>query len=159
TDRLLEREVHAAGDRDLVAGETLGRGRVVVEDVADVAGLPAGVADRVPGVADLQARQVLPVGVHGAREGPEQLGPCTRGDTAPGGERRPRPGDGLIDLGDAGQRDVPDDALVDGADDVQCRAHRAPSLSASPGVPRRGGLSNGTAAGGMSTGPRAFRGT
>jgi hypothetical protein len=45
--------------------QPLRRGRVVVEDVADVAGLPAGVADGVPGVAHLQLRQLLEWRRHG----------------------------------------------------------------------------------------------
>ena len=57
----MEGQVDAAGDRDLAAEETLRRGRVVVEAVADVACLPAGVADRVAGVEDLQPGELLEV--------------------------------------------------------------------------------------------------
>ena len=46
-ERLLERHVEAAGDRDLPAEEPLRRRGVVVEHVADVARLPPGVADGV----------------------------------------------------------------------------------------------------------------
>ena len=50
-ERLLERDVDPAGHRDLPAEEALRCGGVVGQHVADVAGLPPGVADRVPGVA------------------------------------------------------------------------------------------------------------
>ena len=58
-ERLVEGDVQAAGHRDLPAGQPLRRARVVVEHVADVARLPAGVADGVPGVAHLQRGQLL----------------------------------------------------------------------------------------------------
>src|ERR1019366_2174670 len=42
-ERLLEGDVQATGDRYLLAGQTFWCGRVVVEDIADIARLPAGV--------------------------------------------------------------------------------------------------------------------
>ena len=62
-ERLAEGDVDAAGHRDLPAEQPLRRRAVVGQDVADVAGLPAGVADRVAGVAHLELRELLEVGV------------------------------------------------------------------------------------------------
>ena len=56
-ERLVEGHVEAAGDRDLPAEQPLRRGRVVVQAVPDVAGLPGRVAERVPGVARPRARR------------------------------------------------------------------------------------------------------
>ncbi len=56
----------------------LGRAGVVGEDVADVAGLPAGVADRVAGVRDLELRQLLDVRVDDLGEAPQQPGTVGR---------------------------------------------------------------------------------
>ena len=55
-DRLVERDVDPAGDGDLAARRAARAPGVVLEDVADVARLPAGVGDRVPGVRDLELR-------------------------------------------------------------------------------------------------------
>ena len=46
-ERLVEGDVEPAGDRDLLADQPLGRAGVVVQDVADVPGLPARRADRM----------------------------------------------------------------------------------------------------------------
>ena len=73
----------AAGHRDLPAEEPLGRRRVVVEAVADVAGLPAGVADGVAGVVDLEPGQLLDVRVDDGGEGPQQPGPLAGRDGPP----------------------------------------------------------------------------
>ena len=58
-----------------------GAPRVVGQDVADVAGLPAGVADGVPGVAHLQLGQLLEVRVDQRRR--------TGAAAAPGRRARP----------------------------------------------------------------------
>jgi hypothetical protein len=81
-ERLLEGHVDAAGDRDLASEQPFRSACVVVEHVADVACLPAGVADGVPGVADLQRRQLLDVVVHHGRETAQQAGPGRPGSTA-----------------------------------------------------------------------------
>ena len=104
-ERLLERDVDAAGDRDLPAEQPLGRGRVVGQHVADVAGLPAGVADGVAGVGHLELGQLLEVGVDlarrtGAAAGRGRPGLTARqaGPAALGrGDRRV----GLLDVGEA----------------------------------------------------------
>ena len=67
-ERFVERHVDAARHRDLPAGQPFRCARVVVEDVADVARLPAGVADRVPRVADLKGGERLDMTVHSGRE-------------------------------------------------------------------------------------------
>ncbi len=74
-----------AGDRDLVAGQPFGRGRVVVEDIAYVAGLPRGIAPGVAGVAHLQLGQLLDVLVDEGGEAAQQPGLLARCDVAPGG--------------------------------------------------------------------------
>ena len=58
---LMEGDIQPAGDRDLLAEVPLDRARVVGQDVADVARLPAGVPDRVPDRGDLDRREVLQV--------------------------------------------------------------------------------------------------
>ncbi len=81
--RLVERDVQAARHRNLLARQAFRAGRVELQDVADVAGLPLGVADRVPGVGDLQRRQFVDVGIDDRREGAQRRGPL--------GGRQPRP--------------------------------------------------------------------
>ena len=65
---LVERDVDPSGDRDLLADHALGSARVVVQNVANVAGLPASRPDRVPGVRHLEQRQFLDVGLDGRRK-------------------------------------------------------------------------------------------
>ncbi len=81
-ERLLEGDVHAAGDRDLSAQLALRRAGVIVEDVADVARLPARVGDGVPRVRHLE-RAPAP---RGRRRRPGRsgagVGPGRRGDVA-----------------------------------------------------------------------------
>ena len=79
-ERLVEGDVEAAGHRDLLADQPLRRRRVVGQHVADVAGLPAGVADGVPRVAHLEPGQLL------ARRRPPR-----RSGAAAGRGRRARP--------------------------------------------------------------------
>src|SRR5262249_17468995 len=55
-DRLLEGHVDAAGNRDLLAEQALGRGRVVAQDVPYVARFPPGLAHRVPASGDPETR-------------------------------------------------------------------------------------------------------
>ena len=86
-ERLVERHVDAAGHRDLPAEQPLGRAGVVVEAVADVAGLPARVAPGVAGVAHLELGELLEVGVdHG---GEPRAAAAAR---SPGARSPPRPG-------------------------------------------------------------------
>ena len=86
-ERLVEGEVGAAGHRDLPPEQPLRRRRVVVQAVADVAGLPAGVAPGVPGVAHLELGELVDVLVDDRREPAQQRGPLARGHRPPGGER------------------------------------------------------------------------
>ena len=87
-ERLVEGDVDATGDRDLLAEEALGCGGVVVQAVADVARLPAGVADRVAGVGHLELGQLLDVRVDDGGERAQQPGPFRR---APRRARRRTP--------------------------------------------------------------------
>ena len=56
---LVERQVDATGNGDLEPAVALGRGSVVLEHVAHVARLPAGIPDDVAGVRHLQQGQLL----------------------------------------------------------------------------------------------------
>ncbi|BFO20056.1 hypothetical protein SHKM778_64440 [Streptomyces sp. KM77-8] len=98
-ERFEEGDVHAAGDRDLPAGEAFHSAGRVVEQVADVAGLPAGVAEGVAGLADLQAGQFLEVLVDGGGEPAQQPGPVGGGEGGPGGLRVCGADDGGADVG------------------------------------------------------------
>ena len=96
--RLVEGDVDAAGHRDLPAAVALGGAGVELEHVADVARLPAGVADHVAGVGHLQRGQLLAVGVDGGGEAAQQAGPVPRGHGPPGLEGGGGPVDGGVGL-------------------------------------------------------------
>ena len=98
-ERLVEGHVDAAGHRDLPPGQPLRRAGVVVEHVADVAGLPAGVADGVPGVAHLQLGQLVEVLVHHGGEAAQQPCPVPRRDGRQAGKARARTLDRRVGLG------------------------------------------------------------
>ncbi len=117
-ERLVERDVDAAGHRDLLAEQPLGRRAVVGQDVADVARLPAGVPDRVPGVAHLELGQFLQVVLDLLGEAPQQPPAVGRRDLPPRVERPPGPRHGSIGLRDVGERDGGDDLLGGRVDDV-----------------------------------------
>src|SRR6266545_3797253 len=87
------------------------RAGVVVQDVADVASLPPGVADGVSRVAHLQPGQLLDVTVHDGREAAQQPGPVARRDGPPGRERGHRLLDGAIHLRRGRRRHVREDLL------------------------------------------------
>ena len=110
----------AAGDRDLPAEQPLRRGGVVVQHVADVARLPAGVADRVAGVGHLERGQVLEVGVDGLGEPAQQPGPVAGRHRPPRrGARGARPGDRRVGLlGRACRRPTSTTSSVAGLIDV-----------------------------------------
>lgn len=114
---LVEGDVHAAGDRNLLADQSLGRCRVVFEHVAHVAGLPARLRDRVARVRGFELRELLDVGVDGRGEAAQHacaVGGGHRGPLALGVDGRDdcRVGAGRIEVFDLG-----DDALVGGVDD------------------------------------------
>ena len=99
-----------------------GAAGVVVQHVADVAGLPAGVADGVAGAAHLQLRQLVDVGVDDGGEAAQQPGPVRGRDRTPGRPRGDGPGDGRVHLRDVERLDLGDDLLGRGVEDlVQCR--------------------------------------
>jgi hypothetical protein len=116
-ERLAERDVHAARHRDLAPEQPLRGGRVVVQHVADVAGLPAGVADRVAGTPDLQLRQLVDVGVDDRGEAAQQPGPVRGRDRTPAGPCGDGPGDGLVHLRGVERLDLGDDLLGRGVED------------------------------------------
>ncbi len=76
-ERLEECQVDAAGHRDLPTEHPLGGAGVIVEAVADVARLPAGVAPGVAGVADFHLGELVEVVVHHRREPPQEHGALT----------------------------------------------------------------------------------
>jgi hypothetical protein len=125
-ERLVERDVDAAGDRDLVAGHALGGRRVVVQDVADVARLPRGVAPGVAGVADLQLGQLIDVLVDHGGEAAQQPRPLAGRHGAP---RRVRLGstvDGRVGLLDRRRGDLGDGFLGSRIDDDVGTTHSSP---------------------------------
>ena len=78
--RLVEGHVQPAGHRDLPAEQPLRRRRVVLQHVADVPGLPAGLPDRVPGARDLERGQLVDVRVDLGGEPAQQPGPVAGRD-------------------------------------------------------------------------------
>ena len=62
-------------------------------------------------------------GLHRRHERPHPLGPVARGERAPRPERGARPRDGLVDLGDAGARNLLEHRLGGGLDDCEGLAH------------------------------------
>jgi hypothetical protein len=102
----VEGDVDAARHRDLPAEQPLGRGGVVGEDVADVPRLPAGVADGVPGVADLEGGELVDVLVDDGGEPAQQPGPLRGSQPSPGGERVVGPLDQRVGLLRRGELDL-----------------------------------------------------
>ena len=98
TQRLVERDVDATGNRDLPTALALGCGGVELDHVAHVARLPAGVADHVARIGHLECGELLGVGVHGGGEAAEQAGPVARGHRPPGPEGGGGAGDGGVGL-------------------------------------------------------------
>lgn len=118
-ERFQDGEVDAAGDRDLPAQQAFDTARAVVEEIAHIARLPAGVADGVTGLADLGEGQFLDVFVDDGGEPAQQpgaVGGCRRGPDALGGGGA---GDGRVDVGGGGGRDGGDDLGGGRVQDVQ----------------------------------------
>ncbi|CAM5504566.1 hypothetical protein SFUMM280S_08997 [Streptomyces fumanus] len=117
--RFEDRHVQAAGHRDLPAGEPLHSPGRVVEQVADVARLPAGVAEGVPGLGDLQEGQFLQVLVDGGGEPAQQPGTVAGRQGGPARLRADGAGDGGVDVGGGGGRDGGDGLLGGGVEHPQ----------------------------------------
>ncbi|GAA3241071.1 hypothetical protein GCM10020256_63680 [Streptomyces thermocoprophilus] len=103
-ERFEDRHVEAAGYGDLAAGQAFHSPGGVVEQVADVAGLPAGVADGVPGLADLQPGQFLQVAVDGGGEPAQQPRPVAGRQRGPAGLGAGGAGDGGVHVGGGSRR-------------------------------------------------------
>ena len=86
--RLVEGDVQTAGDRNLLAGQPFRARRVKLQHVADVAGLPLRVADRVTGVRHLERGQLIDVRVDRGRERAQRRRPARRAPAAPNPLRR-----------------------------------------------------------------------
>ena len=82
-----------------------GRAAVVGEDVADVAGLPARVAQRVAGAGHLEQRELLVVGVDDLAEPAQQPRAVGRRHVPPGVEGLVGARDRRVRLRDVGERD------------------------------------------------------
>lgn len=80
--------------------------------------LPAGVAEEVPGLADLQTGQLLQVLVDGDGEAAQQPGPVAGGEGGPGGLRPCGAGDGGVHVGRGGGGDGGDDLFGGGVQDM-----------------------------------------
>lgn len=98
-------------DGDLAAREPFHSPGGEVQEVAYVAGLPAGVADGVTGFADLQLCQFLDVAVDDRGEAAQQPGPVGGGGRRPGALGSGGPGDGGVDIVPCGGRDDGDGFL------------------------------------------------
>lgn len=121
------------GDGDLAAGEPLHSPGRVVEQVADVAGLPAGVADGVSGLADLQAGEFLDVLVDDGGEAAQEAGPVGGGRGRPAALRPVGAQHRGVDLVAGGPVDRGDDFFGRRVEDVvHARAFRTTC-----GVPSR----------------------
>ena len=128
-DRLMERDVHAAGHRDLHPDKALGCRRVVLDHVSHMAGFPASLRDRMPGVQHLELSKLLDLLADPPRETPQGFG-ATRGRKCrPSALHIDSAGDRVVDVRDRGVPHFADDSLVGGIDQG-CECHRAASTSA-----------------------------
>jgi len=100
-ERLLEGHIEAAGDRDLSAEEPLRRCRVIAQDADDISGLPPGVADRVPGVLDLELGQLLGVRLDNISEATQEHAPVCGCHLAPTRTDLDSPRNGRVGLLDS----------------------------------------------------------
>ena len=124
TQWFVERDVQAAGHGNLLAGQAFRAGGVERQHVANVAGLPFGRPDGVPGIGDLERGQLVDVGVDRGRE-------CAQPGRA-FGRRQPRPPPlgrlspphRVVDGGDIGVLDRPQHLLGGGVDQLS-GAHQA----------------------------------
>ena len=98
-ERLAERHVHAARDRDRLAVVLVDGAGVEVEDVGDHAHLPARVAQRLAHVGGLQPRELFAVLLDEPRDAAQQAHAIGRLHGTPRGKRGLGRGDGAIGLG------------------------------------------------------------
>ena len=108
---LAEGHVDAAGDRDRLSEQPLGRSGVVAEGLDDHGHLAARVRDRLAGVARLQRRELLAPAVERIRQPVQQQRPIAGRDRTPAGERAQRALDRCIRLLRAGFRNFGQDLL------------------------------------------------
>ncbi|GAA3110737.1 hypothetical protein GCM10020254_66020 [Streptomyces goshikiensis] len=111
------------GHRDLAAGEPLHSPGGELQQVTYVAGFPAGVADGVSGLPDLQLGQFLDVSVDHRGEAAQQPGPVGGGGRRPAAMGSGGSGDGGVDVVPCGGRDDGDDFLGGRVQDVQRIGH------------------------------------
>ena len=110
-ERLAERHVDAARDRDRLAEVLVDRAGVVVEDLRHHPDLAARAPDRLADVPRLDLRQLLEMLLDERREPAQQPGPVGRRDRTPRRERRLRPRDRGVGLLDPGRFELGDDLL------------------------------------------------
>ena len=116
-ERLAERHVDAARDRDRLAVMLVHRARVEVEDLRDHADLAARAGDRLACVARLDARQLLVVLFDERCQSPQQPGAIAGRDRAPRGECSLRARNRLVGLLGAVRLDLGDRLLGRRVDD------------------------------------------
>ena len=123
---LLEGDIEAARDRDLLAEQPLRCRGVIAQDIDDIARLPARIADRMAGIAHLEAREFLGVRLDHIREPAQQQPAIRRAHRPPIGADRNGFRDGGVGFLDPDQVDGGDDLLGRRIDDIvrgsQCRA-------------------------------------
>ena len=144
-ERLADGERLAAGDGDRVAEQPLGRAGVVAERVDHHPHLAARGADRLAGVARLEQRELLEVRLERVGERAQDAPPARRGASArQRGQRLPRAGDGLVDLGRARAGNLGEHRLGGGLDDCQ-RVRQPPARRRAQRRRRRDRRSSGPA--------------
>ena len=122
-DGLLEGHVDATGHGYLSAEQALGRAAVVLQHVRDVVHFPAGVADGVAGVHDLEQCEFILMGTHDIGEATQQVRAITGSNFAPCLQCLVRTGDGLVGLLERGRRNSGDNLFGGRVDDAE---HGAP---------------------------------
>ena len=115
--RLAHRPGLSARDRDRVAQQPLGRARVVAEGLHDHRHLPAGVPDRLAGVARLEHGELLELVVKRGGQAAEQAGSHAGCQCAPPGIGVAGAGHGRVDLGRPGAREALEHRLGRGLED------------------------------------------
>ncbi len=135
TERLGEGDAPAAGHRDLAAGVAFRGGREVLEHVAHLLRLAAGLADRVAGLADFQFGEFLDPAVDGVGDRAQHPGALARRDRAPGRVGGPGPRHGGIGLLGRGQGDRRHGLLCGRVDHVVL-GHGLPVSSGGSSLPR-----------------------
>ena len=106
----MKRQVDATGDGYLEPTVPFGCGSVVLEHVAHIARLPAGIPNDVAGIRHLEQGQFLAVRIHSGGKAAQQARPVARCHMSPRLEGGRGAGNGRVDLRPTERRN-PSDAL------------------------------------------------